>query len=378
MAPQPKSQMDQLKEALQRAKRGKDRGYMKDPFAWPGPGDTGQPATDQISFEEITAPFTNFGNAVQVTRVRGPESFLALAYRCHLNVDNDGAPTCYAPPGSGLPHLDGLGSAKSSKTPPFRWVGFYALTPQQAGAFGLAIDQRAEVMDSAGRFPVLQRRGDPAPGYYVSTTSTPADPTRPLWDQRRYWDATQVRYGALSGGLKNQGVLMGDFGLVIDTTTGTSSQFFFADAGSVSGPSKDAVGENSTRVYWDFGGTNKGHVCFLVFPGSGNGNAGPGTQHLGILRVREQVKKLTQARNGDELALFLALGADLRRFEKVLRKLHDDDLMIPPVHEFETVMRALTGWGLPQTWIDTPPSIRLPTIGDFPAPGDMTGTPRMG
>jgi hypothetical protein len=93
--------------------------------------------------------------------------------------------------------------------------------------------------------------------------------------------------------------------------------------------------------------------------------------------VREQIKKLAQARNGDELALFLAVGADYRRFQETLRKLGEKDLLLPPIHEFENVMRALISWGAPPTWMDNPPSVRLPMIGDFPTPGNGPDTTRV-
>jgi hypothetical protein len=212
MAPQPKSQMDQLKEALARAKRGKDRGYIKDPFAWPGPKDADPSVTDQILFEELAAPFTNFGNPVKVTKVRGPDTFEALAFRCHLNVDNDGAPTCHVPPDSRLPRLDGLGSAKSNpkSLTDFRWVGLVAYAPDKVPP-GVTIDQRDDakdltgapfpLKDKDGKYPVKQRLEGRLTGYYVSKTSTSPNPGLPEWDQRRYWDATQIRYGTPLGRL---------------------------------------------------------------------------------------------------------------------------------------------------------------------------------
>src|SRR5262249_3850380 len=64
MAPQPQSQMDQLKEALARAKRPRDRGYVTTLFNQP-PSDVGPDTTDQIRFEELPTRFTNFGNPVR-------------------------------------------------------------------------------------------------------------------------------------------------------------------------------------------------------------------------------------------------------------------------------------------------------------------------
>jgi hypothetical protein len=55
-----------------------------------------------------------------------------------------------------------------------------------------------------GKYPVIQqaKNGDPNPGYYVSQTSRKNGPD---YLQSSYVDASQVAFGALSGGLKALG-----------------------------------------------------------------------------------------------------------------------------------------------------------------------------
>src|SRR5258708_1149439 len=64
----------------------------------------------------------------------------------NLMIDADGSPFAYAPADSGLPALDYLGNAGH----PGRW-------------YGIACDKKG--------VPYVQTVGDPAPGYYVSTTA---------------------------------------------------------------------------------------------------------------------------------------------------------------------------------------------------------------
>src|SRR5262249_41953263 len=88
----------------------------------------------------------------------------------------------------------------------FYWAGVYAVTKQAAAAHKLVIDDRPELEASRsgyqkpsvalghGYYPVVQPKGAPAPGYYVSSTSTFTDKSLPLWDANRYVDGSKVPY----------------------------------------------------------------------------------------------------------------------------------------------------------------------------------------
>jgi hypothetical protein len=325
---------------------------------------------NEIDFDPIAAQFTDRrNNPVKVTKVWGPKNFVALAFQCPLNVDFDGSSTCYAPPDSALQHDDDLRWARSD-TPPatWRWVGLIALTHDDAVRLGVDIDERDDakdahgtlfpLKDADGKYPVKQRLNGRLTGYYVSTTATSPDPAllrREPWNPGAYWNSQEVRYGALSGGLKDLGVRMGDFGLIIRKSTGASSHFFFADAGSDDGPHRTRVGECSARIWKDFDRNNEIDDCFLVFPGSGPGGAVPGIQTTSADKVRKQMQGFAEAGNRDLLALFLALGADLQRYRETIRQAvntnRDARLL---VNDYTKVMTALRKGGY---W---------PPIGDFP------------
>lgn len=112
----------------------------------------------------------------------------AWCWTAGLAVDADGAPTAYAPPGSGLHALDALANAGR----PGQW-------------WGLVCDAQGE--------PVIQGDGDPEPGYYVSATAY-ADPNRPRTDPRRYVDSTRIPYVAIPPELRAAGVHLGDLARV--------------------------------------------------------------------------------------------------------------------------------------------------------------------
>jgi hypothetical protein len=131
----------------------------------------------------------------------------AVVFQCILNQDVDGAPNCYAafnpanPDGKngGLDFLrngttdekakfDGAGNNK------WAWNGLVSRDKKGAG-FDIDDQHGLFVRDRNGMFPVFQ----PGKAFYVCRTAAIANSGFPDTDQRKYFDATSVSYGALSG-----------------------------------------------------------------------------------------------------------------------------------------------------------------------------------
>lgn len=137
-----------------------------------------------------------------------------LIFECGLSVDADGSPHAYHPDShSGL---DALGNAGE----PGHW-------------YGLACDDNGE--------PFIQGPGDPAPGFYVSTTAlqNTAFATK---DPRRYIDSESIPYIVLPGGLAHMPRL-GAPARVINLRNGKSCSAIFADIGP-----RDRIGEGSIAL----------------------------------------------------------------------------------------------------------------------------------
>ncbi|MCC6368914.1 MAG: hypothetical protein IT165_35780 [Bryobacterales bacterium] len=271
--------------------------------------------------------------SVQLTKVSWestPSHALAYVFFGHVNIDFDGSPTAYGPPGIQPPPDDCLGNAGNARD---GWFGVLALDPNDPQVAPLVRSGRILIDSKAPVFlnqqPVIQqaRNGDPKPGYYVSTT--PRNWSRPLRPERRlpnylqnmYTDSSQVTYGALDGALRALGVSMGDFGLAIRHDQNLQSGFYFADAGA----NKHALGECSHKVAKNLGSTrrvgvdcttssalwtNNFPVSFIVFP-----NSRTTIENLRDLSERTvegglhpRLAELSKAGNAEELALLMAFN----------------------------------------------------------------------
>jgi hypothetical protein len=112
----------------------------------------------------------------------------ALVFSSGMVVDADGAPNAYAPAGTGLAALDYLANAMNGD----KFVGVVCI----------------------GGVPVVQRAGNPCPGYYVSPTSL-VDRSKIITDPRRYVNADVVSYVAVCPELRSRGVQLGDLAMVL-------------------------------------------------------------------------------------------------------------------------------------------------------------------
>jgi hypothetical protein len=173
----------------------------------------------------------------------------AIYYTAGLAVDADGAYRAYKIRNKGL-DLDDNG--KSPAKPSGKWVGV--------------------VTDGNGD-PVVQKAGDPAPGFLVSTTSL-QDRTRARTDPLRYVDSEKVPYIVLPGGVLGRAGL-GDYAIIVNTRTGKLAHAIAADAGP-----RAKIGEASMAAartllgddekFWSprSGGTDEKIMRYIVFPGS--------------------------------------------------------------------------------------------------------------
>jgi len=169
----------------------------------------------------------------------------AIWYTAGVNVDADGAPMAYGPNGKGLDYLANAGH-------PGNWWGIVTVGGQ----------------------PVIQGPNDPAPGYYVSTTSL-EDPSFATTDPRRYVDASSIPFIVLPSG-RLAGAKTSDYCLLINLNTQANTSCIVADAGpagllgEISIAAAEAVlgaGGGNAKT----GGTESKIIRYIVFPNSGNG-----------------------------------------------------------------------------------------------------------
>ena len=171
----------------------------------------------------------------------------AFLYEAGMMIDADGAYHAYHP--NGKSGLDFLGNAGK----PGNW---WALVTDNG--------------HPSGR-PIIQNVSDPAPGYYISTTSL-EDPKSDRHDPRRYVDSEAINFVVLPGRL-GLGVKLGDLGVAIHPTTGSSAYAIYGDVGPA-----QKIGEASIALANALGIPSNpksggvGHgVVYIIFPGTTEG-----------------------------------------------------------------------------------------------------------
>jgi hypothetical protein len=169
----------------------------------------------------------------------------ALFFRSGMTIDADGAYHAYHPD-----NVSGLDNLQNAKDKNGNFVGV--------------------LLGSAGK-PVVQKAGDPAPGFFVSSTSLADATIKDKGNPLRYVNSETVPYFVLPGAepMRNR-VTLGDFGVVFNGKNGKHCFATYADVG----PSKKlgegsialakALGINSSPRH---GGTDGG-ILYVVFPGS--------------------------------------------------------------------------------------------------------------
>jgi hypothetical protein len=170
----------------------------------------------------------------------------ALFYRADLNIDADGSPRAYHPTNDK--------DALDYKANGYPW--------------GVVLLRKKPPIQ-----PYIQNQDDPAPGFYVSTTSL-EDTTKKETDPSRYVNSEKIPYIVLPPSvMKSGGVKKGDLAVVINKKNGKSSYAIFADVGP-----KTKIGEGSIALAKNLEinknpktGGPTADVIYVVFPSSGDG-----------------------------------------------------------------------------------------------------------
>jgi hypothetical protein len=165
-------------------------------------------------------------------------------YQSGMEIDADGAYHAYHPDSKS--GLDFLGNAGR----PGNWWALVTDTGKPTGK------------------PLIQKDDDPAPGFYISTTSL-EDTACNRKDPHRYVNAEQLNFIVLPGKL-NLGAKLGDFAVAVRPATGAYDYAVYADVGPAS-----KIGEASISLAHALGipsnpkngGVAHG-ILYFVFPGS--------------------------------------------------------------------------------------------------------------
>ena len=171
-----------------------------------------------------------------------------------FDVDVDGAPNAYGPPGKRT--LDVLRHA--------HYRGW-----KKAPIVGYLTD------DDHPTVAVVQGPHDPYPGFYISQTAF-TDPARTRdADPLRYVDAAQINYVVRGREARRRGVRMGDFVAVHSARTGRTVWGIVADEGNPSGDegSLHLLQDLGYPYHWgrDEGVDDAGEITVRFFPGSNPG-----------------------------------------------------------------------------------------------------------
>ena len=290
----------------------------------------------------------------QVSWDSAPDTPVAFVYFGHVNIDFDGSPTAYAPPGSGLVGDDDLSNAHDES----RWFGVVALAKNDPAVQNgdALIDDRPE-LQFGGKFPVIQqaKNDDPNPGFYVSALP---HATGALFRQDSYIDASRVAFAALSGKFRALGVALGDYGMAIRHDQNLQSGFFFADVGG----NNFALGECSHKVGKDLGGSGRGNsfnnnfpVSFIVFPQSGTQDPSAVVAESDDAiadALKPLLAKLSEAENANQLPMLMGYNEvappnQPRGTAKVAAYVRDASTATRPPN-YDTIAEALRSWGYAQ------------------------------
>lgn len=199
----------------------------------PAPTPSGDPG-DVTTGRSRTASI----GGVNTFKVSGKDG---VAFKGGMSINADGSPHAYHPKNTGL-------DSNANAGKPGNW-------------WGVATDKSGK--------PFVQGPNDPAPGYYVSTTSL-IDGRFKANDPRRYANSETVPFIAIPPELRGQGVKLGDVLAVRNEKTGKTVFAIVADVGP-----KGHLGEGSIKLAEELGinanarrGGARNGVSYVVFPNS--------------------------------------------------------------------------------------------------------------
>ena len=182
----------------------------------------------------------------------------AVEVQVKMNVDVDGAPNAYGPPGKKALDVEKHARAPRGSEHPGEVVGY--------------------MTEYTGGPPTVQGPGDPYPGYYVSQTDYVDERVTRKEDPRRYVDAGRINYVVQGKVAKQTGVQLGDFVTVYSCRTGRTAFAIVGDSGNESGAEgslalvqklgypikdgkEDSVDDREIVIHY-FPGSNPAHEFF--------------------------------------------------------------------------------------------------------------------
>ena len=186
-----------------------------------------------------------------------------------MAIDADGHPFAYHPDNSGLDDLKHAG--------------------YQGNWWGIATHDA-----SASGEPIIQKADDPAPGYFVSTTSL-INPDYNFDNPLRYVDAAAFPYFVLPEKFK-PAISLGDIAWIYNKQNKLSAFAVFADAGPDVGEGSmflaSTLGINNDPRY---GGIDRG-ILYYIFDGSGKVKGWPIDQSEINKRGENLMKDIDQSK----------------------------------------------------------------------------------
>jgi len=173
------------------------------------------------------------------------EGLPVTCFMAGMAIDADGSPRAYHPNNTGLDDLKHSGY-------PGNWWGVATSNELSTGE------------------PLVQNADDPAPGFYVSTTSL-IDNRYAYQNPLRYVNAEEMPYFVLPDQF-SPAIQLGDIAWIHNTHNGLNSFAVFADVGPDVGEGSmclaKKLGINNDPRY---GGVSSG-ILYFIFEGSGRGN----------------------------------------------------------------------------------------------------------
>lgn len=173
-----------------------------------------------------------------------------IIFKAKMSIDADGSPQAYNPQNTGLDYLGNAGHSGN----------WWALVTDNGNSSGN---------------PIIQKESDPAPGFYISTTSL-QDESFGVKDPNRYVNSSEIPFFVLPKLAMTTGdIKLGDLGIIHNLNNNQTSFAIFADTGP-----KNKIGEGSIKLAENLGlnsspkhgGTDSRIIIYCIFPGSGNGS----------------------------------------------------------------------------------------------------------
>ena len=126
----------------------------------------------------------------------------AIAFTSLMHVNTDGAPDSYHPDNIGITHICNGISVGPPLNSQCKWTSRCLKYFEKAKAEGFTGPTKIcffGMVKDANGVPVLQKTGDPKPGYYVSTTAL-TQPGSDLNTQKAYLDSNKIPFIVIPSG----------------------------------------------------------------------------------------------------------------------------------------------------------------------------------